>query len=82
MSLVGKSFRYYFKGECINFTITRERTGSVRVKINNSKQAIWLPSLCLSIKDSGEVTASYIAWKLRRSEFRHKLELSKQEQAI
>jgi len=74
-NLIGKSFNHRFLGQIIKFTVTRDYGTALRVIINDTIQAVWLPKCCLYIDEKG-IRAKNIDWKLRRNEFKHKLELS------
>ena len=74
--LRGAVFFHKFLGEEIKFTVTRDWNEALRVRINDSIQAIWLPKCCLYIDESG-IRAKNIDWKLKRKEFKHKLNLAK-----
>lgn len=78
MSLKGKTFKCMHKGEEITFTVTRDWSKAVRVRINNSIQAIWIPKCFLKVNEQ-EIKAN-ISWKLNTKEFKHKLELAKLEE--
>lgn len=73
-SLKGKSFSVMHDGVAYKFTITRDWDNSVRVIINDSIQAIWLPKKCLQI-ENGQIVKANIAWKLAQRQFKHKVSL-------
>lgn len=74
-NLIGKSFNHRYLGKTIKFTVTRDYGSALRLIINDSIQAIWLPKICFYIDDKG-IRVKSIDWKLKRKEFKHKLNLA------
>lgn len=70
-------FNYNFEGKTITFQVTRVMPFSVRLTINDSHQAIWVPRACFKTLLKNKVELFNIDWKLKRKEFRHKLSLIK-----
>lgn len=75
-TLQGRSFEYMFNGELIKFTITRDYHKAVRVIINNTIQAIWIPKTYFCIRDD-KLLVGTLDWKLKTKEFQKKLKMSR-----
>lgn len=75
-NLIGASFNHRFLGETIKFTVTRATGEALRLIINDTIQAIWLPKCCFYIDDKG-VRVKSIDWKLKRKDFKNKIDLAK-----
>lgn len=74
-NLKGKKFTYMLDGKSYLFYITRDYPKAIRVTINNTSQAVWIPKYCLQIKNN-EIIKANIKWKIKTKEFQHKLILA------
>jgi hypothetical protein len=74
LSLKGKSFEYKEGDKTYSFYITRDYPKAIRVTINNTIQAVWLPKCFLKI-ENGNIIKANIGWKVNSKEFQYKLSL-------
>src|ERR1700743_1227727 len=71
--MIGESFTY----KDHKFTIMSLTDKAVRARINDSGQNIWIPKCYLKVENGKITKVGSIDFKLKSSEFIHKLELSK-----
>lgn len=76
MSLRGKSFCVISPAGVYTFKITRDWPKAIRLTINGSCQAVWIPHSCLTIQD-GHIVHADMEWILQSKEFKHKFSLIK-----
>ena len=74
-----KFFYIEANNTAVLLTVTRQTELAIRVRINDSSQAIWIPKSCLKIVND-EIKTAFIGMKLHSKEFKHKLALSENNQ--
>lgn len=72
-----KHFYYKYGPDTFKFTVTRDWKNAIRVVINDTFQAIWIPRSCIDVIND-EIVPKNIHWIFYQRQTMHKLKLVKQ----